>query len=174
MVLVLVTSPTCWWKKPNLLDAKLTLAMRTPMEANGKASFEICESVKFLESLLRTCVSFHSDAIWCYGELNDTGIQSLPGNLVWWSYITSKIASNFDPLAFSVGSWMPGVAVKNLPNCFTRNSFADYGFEESFVATLSPTFMIQWEMRFSDLASPDWWIYTSKKSNQAKFLMNRA
>jgi len=62
MVLVLVTSPTCWWKKPNLLDAKLTLAMRTPMEANGKASVDICESSwvahfqKVLESLLQTCV----------------------------------------------------------------------------------------------------------------------
>ena len=56
-------------KKPNLLDAKLTLAMRTPMEANGKASFEICESSwvahfqKALESSLQTCVFFHSDAI---------------------------------------------------------------------------------------------------------------
>ncbi len=45
------------------------------------------------------------------------------------------------------------VAIKNVPNCFTSNSFADE-IDESFVATLSPTLMIQWEDMFLQSGIP--------------------
>ena len=166
-------------KNPNLLDAKLTLAMRTPMEANGKASFDICESSwvahfqEDLESLLQTCVFIVMlyMMLWWVEWYRDS--ISAWKSCMMKVYHIKKHQTSIHKHSQSVLGCR-GVAVKNVPNCFTRNSFADYVIDKSFVATLSPTFMIQWEMCFSNLASSDWWIYTSKQSNQANFLMKGA
>ena len=104
-----------------------------------------------MESLLQTSAFFHSDAIWCYGELNDTvGIQLTSARRLRMMKVYHIIINSINFWSISILSMLfnARVAVKNVPNCFTSNNFADYEIDESFVATLSPTLMIQWEDMF--------------------------